>query len=64
MIVEETKVFELDDNIAEDIMELNKLGYATIFTCEGHLEEFDKLGIDCYSMGTYISFNNITRIQL
>ena len=64
MIVEETKVFELDDNIAEDIMELNKLGYTSTFSCEGHLEQFDNLDIDCYSMGTYISFNNIARIQL
>ena len=64
MIVEETRVFELDDNIAEDIMTLNRLGYITTFTCSGHLEQFDKLGIDCYSMGTYISFNNIARIQL
>ena len=44
MIVEETKVFELDDNIAEDIMTLNRLGYTSTFACEGHLEQFDKLG--------------------
>lgn len=64
MIVEETRLFELDDNIAEDIMELNKLGYTSTFSCEGHLEEFKKIGLDLYTMGTYISFNNIARIQL
>ena len=64
MVVKETKIFELDDDIAKDIIELNKLGYFSSYSCSGHIEEFDKIGLNLYTMGTYISFDNITRLRL
>ena len=35
-IVENPSVFEVDNKIAEAISILNKKGYRTIFSCQGH----------------------------
>ena len=36
---EEPKIFEVDDEIAEAILLLNKKGYKTLFSCAGHTDE-------------------------
>lgn len=51
MIVSQTKIFELDDNIAEHIVKLNNKGYLTEYSCSGH--------IDKKTLG-YISFEVFT----
>ena len=52
MIVEETRTYELDDNIAFTIIKLNRKGYRTTFCCEGHPN------------GAYISFDRCTSMIL
>lgn len=37
MLISQTKVFEVDDNIAMHIKKLNDKGYLTEYSCSGHL---------------------------
>jgi hypothetical protein len=52
MIIQETRTYELDDNIALLVLELNRKGYITTFCCEGHPD------------GTYIAFDRSTSMIL
>lgn len=39
MIVSQTRVFELDDDIGEHIIKLNDKGYLTEYSCSGHIDK-------------------------
>ena len=39
MKVSMTKIFELDEKIADSVIKLNKKGYNTSFSCSGHIED-------------------------
>ena len=55
VIVKQTKEFEVDDAIAQHIIELNNRGYQTDYCCSGHVGE--------YSPG-YISFDMATSVYI
>ncbi len=55
MLLKKTEVFECDDLIADSIIELNMKGFATEFSCSGHIGNKTTMEGRLY-FGTYVMF--------
>lgn len=58
MIVEQIKIFEVDDGIYEILKTLNSKGYETEYSCQGHVET-DDIGYVLFSVMSSYDISNV-----
>ena len=63
MLLKKTEVFECDDLIADSIIKLNMKGFATEFSCSGHISNKTTRG-DRIHFDTYVMFGRVPSILL
>ena len=63
MLLKKTEVFECDDLIADSIIKLNMKGFATEFSCSGHISNKTTRGNRVH-FDTYVMFGRVASILL
>lgn len=63
MLIKKVEIFDIDDLIAKQIMDLNNKGYVTEYCCSGHEKNRHYVG-NRISFGTYVLFNSLSSVSV